>query len=341
MKIRYVRDNMIGKTEIKVALLLTFTIFFTIFFSGSLFGCSVTFKNISLKDVTLKETFKVKEQAIISSMSKTTSVFPLVTNERVDNQLEKLKKSPYSIKKWLSRSKRYEALMKGIFIGQGIPEDMFYVAILESGFDPHSISSKGAGGPWQFIPTTASRMGMRIDEWVDERKDYEKSTRYAAKYFAYFHRSFDDWYLALAGYNCGGAPVRKAIKKCGDVSIWEMADQGMLTFQARGYVPRIIAITMIMLEPEKFGFEHPAGEKPMTYDKIYVPGGLPLSFFANTIKVKTKTLTTLNPELLKEMTPPGAIDYELKIPPGKKLLYLKGFDEAYVKYRGVFQDRGD
>lgn len=294
----------------------------------ALSGCAIT-----LKDVAIKETFIKKEQRIVSSKSKDVPAFPLVSNEEVEDELEKLTKSPYSVNKWLSRSKRFEALMKGIFIEQGIPEDMFYVAILESGFDPHVVSAREAGGPWQFIPGTAKRMGMRMDEWVDERRDYEKSTRYAAKYFSYFYRSFDDWYLALAGYNCGGAPVRRAIKECGNVTIWEMAEKGRLASQAGGYVPRIIALVAIMREPEKYGFEVPTDVKPMTYDKVYVPGGLPLSFFAGIIGVKTETLKRLNPELLRDFTPPGAVDYELKIPPGKKLLYQEKLDETLEKYK--------
>jgi membrane-bound lytic murein transglycosylase D len=296
----------------------------------ALSGCAIT-----LKDTAIKETLTLtkREQKIVSSISKSTPEFPIVANEEVNDEIEKLMRSPYSINKWLSRSKRFEALMKGIFIEQGIPEDMFYVAILESGFDPHVISSREAGGPWQFIPSTARRMGMKMDEWVDERRDYEKSTRYAARYFSYFYRSFDDWYLALAGYNCGGAPVRRAIKKCGNVTIWEMGKKGMLASQAGGYVPRIIALVAIMNEPEKYGFTAPTDVRPMTYDKIYVPGGLPLSFFAGVIGVKEKTLRKLNPELLRGITPPGAVDYELKIPPGKKLIYLKKFDEALEKYR--------
>lgn len=301
----------------------------------ALSGCAVTFK-----DLTIVETFTKREQRIVSSTSRSVPPFPLVSNEEVDDELEKLTKSTYSVNKWLSRSKRFETMMKGIFMEEGIPEELFYVAILESGFDPHVVSVRDAGGPWQFIPGTARRMGMRMDEWVDERRDFEKSTRYAAKYFSYFYRSFDDWYLALAGYNCGGAPVRRAIKKCGNVTIWEMADKGMLTFQAGGYVPRIIALIAIMSEPEEYGFEAPTGVRPMTYDKIYVPGGLSVSFFADIIGAKTKTLKALNPELLKGVTPPGAVDYELKIPPGKKLLYLKGFDDALKCYRETLEERG-
>jgi membrane-bound lytic murein transglycosylase D len=179
-----------------------------------------------------------------------------------------------------------------------------------------------------------------MDEWVDERRDFEKSTRHAARYFSYFYGAFDDWYLALAGYNCGGAPVRRAIKECGNVTIWEMAEKGRLTFQAGGYVPRIIALIEIMSGPEDYGFEAPHDVRPIAYDKIYVPGGLPLSFFAGVIGVKAKTLKALNPELLKGVTPPGAVDYELKIPPGKKLLYLKGFDDALKDYRGTLEERG-
>jgi membrane-bound lytic murein transglycosylase D len=261
-------------------------------------------------------------------------------NEEVAEALEELQKSPYSINKWLERSARYAPLMKGIFRRYGLPEELFYVAVLESGFDPHAVSKKDAGGPWQFIPSTARKMGMRIDEWVDERKDFEKSTIYAAKYFSYFFESFSDWHLALAGYNCGGAPVRSAIKKCGNVTLWEMAEDGRLTFQARSYVPRIIAVIMVLTEPEKYGFTAPEGEKPFTFDRVFVPGGLPLSVVAEAVGVKTEELTRMNPELLKGVTPPDAEEYEVKIPIGRKRRFLENFYETHEAYRENLEKRG-
>ena len=295
------------------------------FISGLLSGCVLTLKDVGIvRDV--------KEgQFIVSSISTPLEEFPLVINDEVLDELSKLKRSPYSIKKWLLRSQEFAFMMKGIFRRYSIPEELFYVAILESGFNTDTISVKGAGGPWQFIPGTARKMGMRIDTWVDERRDYEKSTTYAAKYFRYFYDSFSDWYLALAGYNCGGAPVRRALKELGDVSIWEMAENGRLRYQAGGYVPRVIALVMIMEEPEKFGFEAPEGIDPFTYDKVYVPGGLPLTFLADVLGIKVKVLKRLNPELLMEMTPPDVTDYELKIPAGKKREFVSKFYHEYEK----------
>jgi membrane-bound lytic murein transglycosylase D len=281
-----------------------------------------------------------KGQEIVASRVRPTQEIPLPVNEEVGEEIEALTKSPYSIRKWLASAERFSPLMKGILRSHGVPEELIYVAILESGFSPEVVSVKGAGGPWQFIPTTAKGFGMEIDEWVDERRDYEKSTIAAAKYFSSLYRTFSDWELALAGYNCGSGSVRAAIKACGPVSLWEMAEKGRLTAQARGYVPRVIALMMIMKEPKKYGFEPPAGVVPFAYDRVWVPGGLPLGFFAKLLGVKEKTLASLNPELLKGMTPPGETDYELKIPVGKKPLFLAKFPEAYEEYLGSLKRQG-
>ena len=294
--------------------------------AASLWGCA----SFSLPvDVSLP--FSDTEQGIIASFSEDAVHFPLVVNDEVLDEMESLSRSPYSIKKWLSRSQRYTPMMREIFREYGVPEELVYVAIIESGFDADAVSVKDAGGPWQFIPSTARKMGMRIDEWVDERKDYETSTIYAAKYLRYFYDTFDDWHLALAGYNCGGAPIRSAIKACGDVGLWEMGEQGRLSFQAGGYVPRIIAMIIIMENSEAYGFAVPDDVTPLEYDKVYVPGGLSLSFMAEVLEVKTSTLERLNPELLKGMTPPDVEYYELKVPVGSKPVYLKNFLDAYTE----------
>ncbi|MBN1882044.1 MAG: lytic transglycosylase domain-containing protein [Deltaproteobacteria bacterium] len=285
--------------------------------------------------------FSDTEQEIISSFSEDGVYFPLVVNDEVLDELEALSRSPYSIKKWLSRSQRYAPMMRGIFREYGVPEELVYVAIIESGFDADAVSVKDAGGPWQFIPSTARKMGMRIDEWVDERKDYEKSTMYAAKYLRYFYNTFDDWHLALAGYNCGGAPIRSALKACGDVGLWEMGRQGRLSFQAGGYVPRIIAMIIIMEHPEAYGFAVPIDVTPLEYDKVYVPGGVTLSFMADVLEVKTSTLERLNPELLKGVTPPDVDLYELKVPVGSKPVYLKNFLDAYSNREESLERAGE
>ena len=302
----------------------------------SLFGCAENLRSVILAEPKVEDC-----QKIISSTSFPEVELPLVMNDEVTEELEELKKSPYSIEKWLIRSEKFAPMMKGIFRRYHVPEDLFYVAVLESGFDPHAVSTKEACGPWQFIPSTAKKMGMRIDEWVDERRDYEKSTILAAKYFSSLYGSFSDWHLALAGYNCGGAPVRSAIKKCGNIGLWQIADEGRLTFQARSYVPRVLALIMIIKEPEKYGFERPEGIEPFAFDRVNVPGGLPLSLFAEAMGVKKKVLEDLNPELLRDVTPPDVEVYELKIPVGKKPLFLEKFSEAHEKYQETNDERRD
>jgi membrane-bound lytic murein transglycosylase D len=275
---------------------------------------------------------RAQEQRIVTSYVTPPAPIVVPENEAVIGEIEALKRSPYSVKKWLSAAERFSPLMKGLLRAHGVPEELMYVAILESGFDPTVVSVKGAGGPWQFVPATAASFGMEIDEWVDERRDYEKSTIAAARYFSSLYSSFSNWELALAGYNCGGGSVNAAIKACGSVNLWEMGEMGRLGFQARGYVPRVLALILIMQDPEKYGFDHPKGVFPYTYDKVYVPGGLPLWFFARILGTSEKTMTALNPELIRGVTPPGATDYELKIPAGKKPLFLEKFAEAYEQY---------
>jgi len=223
---------------------------------------------------------------------------------------------------------------------RGVPESLVYVAILESGFDPAAVSVMGAGGPWQFMPTTARGFGMKMNDWVDERRDFEKSTTAAAKYFSSLFTSFSSWELALAGYNCGSGSVNSAIESCGSLSLWEIGKMGKLKFQAQGYVPRVLALVTIMQDPKRYGFAPPAGVAAFTYDKVWVPGGLPLWFFAQVLGVREKTLESLNPELLKGVTPPDETNYEMKIPAGKKPLFLKKFPEAYEHFGEDLIERG-
>ncbi len=281
-----------------------------------------------------------KGQEIVATCSQPPVEIPLVVNEQVREEIETLKKAPYSVNRWLATAERFSPLMKGILRSRGVPEALVYVAILESGFDPTAVSVMGAGGPWQFIPTTAKGFGMKMNDWVDERRDFEKSTTAAAKYFSGLFASFSNWELALAGYNCGSGSVNSAIESCGSLSLWEMGKMGKLTFQAQGYVPRVLAIMAIMQDPKRYGFAPPAGVVPFTYDKVWVPGGLPLWFFAQVLGVQEKTLGALNPELLRGVTPPDEANYELKIPSGKKPLFLKKFPEAYEHFGEDLIERG-
>jgi membrane-bound lytic murein transglycosylase D len=302
-----------------------------------LVGCATA---VCVKEIPPPEETAGKQHIVVSFAEPPVEIIP-IENQAVMEEIETLKKSPYSVEKWLATAQRFSGLMKGVLRAHGVPEELMYVAILESGFSPTVVSVKGAGGPWQFIPGTAKGFGMDTDEWVDERRDYEKSTIAAAKYFSSLYSSFSNWELVLAGYNCGGGSVNAAIKACGSVNLWEMDEMGRLSSQARGYVPRVLALILIMEDPEKYGFTRPKGLAPLTYDKVYVPGGLPLWFFAKLLGTTEKTMATLNPELLKGVTPPGATDYELKIPAGKKRLFGEKFAEAYEQYGDDLIRRGE
>jgi membrane-bound lytic murein transglycosylase D len=216
--------------------------------------------------------------------------------------------------------------MRNLLKEQGLPEDLVYIALIESGFDPYAYSRSKAVGPWQFIYRTGKRYGLRVNWWVDERRDPEKSTIAAAKYLKDLYEMFACWYLAAAGYNAGEYKIIKAMKRFRTEDFWTLTKHRYLKRETKNYVPLMIAAAVVAKDPEKYGFTGIEYQEPLRYEKVKVPELTDLSHIAKACEISLEEIKDLNPELRRGVTPPNEPEYEIKIPFAKRGLFSKNFE---------------
>jgi membrane-bound lytic murein transglycosylase D len=214
---------------------------------------------------------------------------------------------------YLSRSGRYTEMMRGILAKYGLPEDLVYLALIESGFSPHAYSVAKAAGPWQFIAETGRRYGLRIDWWADERRDAEKSTHAAASYLKDLYGMFESWPLAAAAYNAGEGKITRAVNRYKSDDYAELIRHRYLAQETKDYVPKMLAALAIAKEPEKYGFGDVRYEAPLDLQTVEVPGGTDLAEVAEILDIPYGTLREWNPELRRFCTPPNRERYELRL----------------------------
>jgi len=215
----------------------------------------------------------------------------------------------------LSRSGRYVSRMSSILQKKGLPQELAYLPLIESGYSPHAVSRAGAVGPWQLIYGTGRRYGLRIDRYVDERRDPVKSTEAAAEYLKDLHDMFGDWHLSLAAYNTGEQNIVRILERARIESFWEMSERGYLYQETRDFVPEFLAALQIAETPEAYGFDAPS-EKPAQYDVIKVDRALSLSTVARLAGASTQTIQELNPALHRGVIPPNG--YSVRLPKGTR-----------------------
>ena len=220
----------------------------------------------------------------------------------------------------LVRSGRYLPMMKKIFREQGLPEDLVYTALVESSFKSTAYSRARAKGFWQFIAGTAKRYNLRMDWWVDERSDFERSTYAATEYLRDLYGMFDDWYLALAGYNAGENKVAYGLRNSGARNFWELAQTRYIRQETKNYVPAILAAMIIAKDPQKYGFYEQL-EAPLEFDTVIVDSPVDLRLVAECTGVSLEEVHLLNPELAR-LTTPTFSNYTLRLPKDKKEIYL-------------------
>lgn len=204
----------------------------------------------------------------------------------------------------LYRSGRYRPLIDRALEKYGLPKGLAYLPVIESAYLPTLTSRAGAYGIWQFMPDTAREYGLRVDWWVDERADPERSTAAAAAFLKNLYDRFGDWSLALAAYNCGPGRVSRTMESAGASTFWELLDAGLLPKETRGYVPTFYATLLIASDPQAYGFEL---GKPMPGDdrEVEIHGPVSLTWIAEAIGVDEPTLKMLNPALRRGVVPPG------------------------------------
>jgi len=213
----------------------------------------------------------------------------------------------------LMRSAKYVPTMTDMLVREGLPAELAYLPLIESGYRPQAVSPAGAVGPWQFISETGKRYGLRIDALVDERRDPIKSTEAAAQYLKDLHDMFGDWELSLAAYNSGEYRVARIIANTGAPDFWSMRDRGYLPSETSQYVPRFLAAVRIAKAPQDYGFAAPAGMPPFHFETVNVDRQLSLTTAAGMCGVPASELAELNPALRRGITPSG---YALRVPTG-------------------------
>ena len=214
-------------------------------------------------------------------------------------------------------------MMKEILKREGMPEDLVYVAMIESGFHMNARSWANAVGPWQFISGTGRRYSLRIDQWIDERKDPVKATTAAALYLKQLYGMFNgDWYLAAAGYNAGENKILRAISMYNTSDFWEISRGSYLKRETKEYVPKLLAAAIIAKNPARYGFTDIAYLPPIEFETVKIPSRTDLELVAKLAGTNYETIRELNPDLRHWCTPPNYPDFELKLPKGTRQLFV-------------------
>jgi membrane-bound lytic murein transglycosylase D len=237
-------------------------------------------------------------------------------NEKVTQWIEYFQgRGRPHMQKYLSRSSRYLPRMKEILKSHGLPEDLVYIALIESGFNSSAHSSARAVGYWQFIRDTGRRYGLEQNYYIDERRDFEASTEAAAKYLKALYNLFGSWYLAIASYNVGENRIKNLVMKHYTRDFWELAKQKHLPRETQNYVPKFLAARLIAKHPQKYGFENVDWRAPLDYKEIEVNNkGVNLKKMAQHLGIPKAELFALNPSFKKGIIPKRKLNSKLRVP---------------------------
>ena len=296
---------------------------------------------LPIPDIDVQSTFGIEDESETNEYYEEFKEFnvPMAMTKRVNAYIKyHVERVPNITQAWLNRANKYMYLVKDIFIQEGLPSDLVVLALTESGYNPHAVSHAGATGMWQFMYKTGIHYGMDINFWVDERKDFEKSTRAAAKYLKSLYYQFNDWYLALAAYNAGPGRMASAIKKHKTNDFFKISSRNTLKLETRDYVPKFLAQLIIFKNYLKYGFSAPE-DMPMLFSSIEAPSSTNLYWLADKLNIEYEVLKDLNPGLKYPITPPNS--YKIRVPYNRDkdaIALLKNATEVerarYIVYNG-------
>ena len=216
--------------------------------------------------------------------------------------------------RWLNRAPEFTPMMKKKLKAANLPEDLIYLSMIESGYSTHAYSSAAAVGLWQFIRPTGRDMGMRVDEWIDDRRDPELATDAAVKFLGILHRQFGDWRLAWAAYNGGPGRVSRRIKKYKTRDFWTLSKKGAFPSETDNYVPKIMAAAIIGKDPEKYGFTLPKPKKYPKYETVEIAGSISVEILAKCANMTEKSFRKANPKIRKWALPATPSKQSIHVP---------------------------
>lgn len=270
--------------------------------------------------------------------------FPLIINKEVEEQIVYLttKQRAFLIRA-MERAENYIAEMRDIVRKYDLPEELVYLPIVESGFNYRAYSPKGAAGMWQFMLGTAKWIGMKRNEWVDERFDPIVSCEYAVKYLNMLYEMFQDWYLALAAYNYGGNNVKRAMMKTGSREFYDFVEKRIIPVETQKYVPRFVASVYIMKNPEKFGLRYTEKKHDLEYYSL--PFTSPVRLVAKYAGMSANEFLKYNPALRSPFVPNNQLGYRIRLPRDNMELLKKNYgklkEQSAMDYQVYYIRKGD
>ncbi len=276
-------------------------------------------------DVAEEATFEVDPSIVAKAradLATTNSDLPLVVNDYVAvyiNFFANTKKGHNTLMHSFERAGRYKAMIQRVMAEEGVPQDLIYLAVAESGFNPRALNRRSrAGGMWQFMPH--GNYGLIRNAYVDERFDPEKSTRAYARYMKYIYDQLGDWYLSMAGYDWGAGNVQRAVEKTGYADFWELYKRNNLPAETKNYVPEILAAIIIANHPTQYGFDDVTLDPPVLTDTATINYPVDLRLVSDLVGAPVDELIALNPSLLRLVTPPDT-SFDLHLPAGTAALF--------------------
>ena len=259
--------------------------------------------------------------------SKQRAGFPFIYNREIQRWIQVFSDNEAIMSLWLARSARYFPLMQRVLKRRGLPSELACVTLVESNLSASAVSPARAVGYWQFIAPTARRFQLTVNDWLDERRDFEKSARAAARYLEVLNTEFDDWPLSLAAYNMGETRLRRLIQKYKTRDFWRLARKSDFPRETAHYVPKVFAACNILKSPESRGFTQFSVLKPYQYDLFYAPGGTDLKILAKQTGRTLAELKALNPELKTGRIPPNIQNHRIRLPEGTAPLFSACLDK--------------
>ena len=261
---------------------------------------------------------KAKEE-----LATTKSDLPLMVNDYVATYIKffaNTQKGHNTLLHSFQRAGRYRAMIQRVMAEEGVPQDLIYLAVAESGFNPRALNRKShAGGMWQFMPHDPS-YGLAFNSYVDERFDPEKSTRAYARYMKFIYNQLGDWYLSMAAYDHGTGNIQHAVQRTGYADFWELYKRNNLPAETKNYVPEILAAIIIANHPTQYGFDDITSDPPVLTDTVTINYSADLRLVSDIVGAPLDELTALNPSLLRLVTPPDA-SFDLHLPAGTATLF--------------------
>ena len=276
---------------------------------------------------------------LTAELKTTQSDFPLVVNDYVAGFISYFSNSQTGhahLLRSLERAGKYKDMIQKILREEGVPQDLIYLAVAESGFQPQALNTRsGAGGMWQFMPF-ANAYGLERNGWVDERFDPEKSSRAYGRYMKSLYDQFGDWYLAMAAYDWGPGNVQRAVMKTGYADFWELYRRGNLPGETKNYVPGIIAAIIMAKNPSLYGLDKVTPAPPVISDTVTLDYTIDLHLVADVTNASLQEIVALNPSLLRMSTPHDA-PFDLHIPAGTRDAYLARIKEIPEEKRSSWR----